>query len=47
MPGNYGNVNTYFWIPILGPFVGAVRRGGGLRRADPQRAAGDDKASGD
>jgi glycerol uptake facilitator protein len=24
MPGNYGNVNTYFWIPILGPLVGAV-----------------------
>ena len=21
-PGNYGNVNTYFWIPILGPFIG-------------------------
>jgi glycerol uptake facilitator protein len=24
MPGNYGNVNTYFWIPILGPLIGAV-----------------------
>ena len=23
MPGNYGNVNTYIWIPIVGPFVGA------------------------
>jgi glycerol uptake facilitator protein len=22
-PGNYDNVNTYFWIPILGPMVGA------------------------
>ena len=22
MPGNYGNINTYFWIPILGPIVG-------------------------
>src|ERR1700754_4519078 len=22
-PGDYGNVNTYFWIPIIGPFVGA------------------------
>lgn len=24
MPGDYGNVNTYFWIPIAGPLVGAV-----------------------
>ncbi|MGB9184124.1 MAG: MIP/aquaporin family protein [Solirubrobacteraceae bacterium] len=24
MPGDYGNVNTYFWIPILGPLVGAA-----------------------
>ena len=23
-PGNYGNVNDYFWIPIIGPLVGAV-----------------------
>jgi glycerol uptake facilitator protein len=23
MPGNYGNVNNYLWIPILGPIVGA------------------------
>ena len=23
-PGDYGNVNTYFWIPIIGPFVGAL-----------------------
>jgi glycerol uptake facilitator protein len=24
MPGNYGNVNTYFWIPIIGPLLGAA-----------------------
>jgi len=24
MPGDYGNVNTYFWIPIVGPLVGGV-----------------------
>jgi glycerol uptake facilitator protein len=24
MPGDYGNVNTYFWIPIGGPLVGAA-----------------------
>jgi glycerol uptake facilitator protein len=24
LPGDYGNVNTYFWIPIVGPFVGGV-----------------------
>jgi glycerol uptake facilitator len=24
MPGNYGNVNWYFWIPIVAPIVGAV-----------------------
>jgi len=23
-PGDYGNINTYFWIPIVGPLVGAV-----------------------
>jgi glycerol uptake facilitator protein len=24
MPGDYGNVNTYFWIPIIGPLIGGV-----------------------
>ena len=24
MPGDYGNVNTYFWIPIVGPLAGAL-----------------------
>jgi glycerol uptake facilitator protein len=24
LPGNYGNVNDYFWIPIVGPLIGAV-----------------------
>jgi glycerol uptake facilitator protein len=24
LPGNYGNVNDYFWIPIVGPLVGAL-----------------------
>jgi glycerol uptake facilitator protein len=23
-PGNYGNVNDYFWIPIVGPLIGAA-----------------------
>ena len=23
-PGDYGNVNTYFWIPIIGPFLGGL-----------------------
>ena len=23
MPGDYGNVSTYFWIPIIGPLIGA------------------------
>jgi glycerol uptake facilitator len=23
-PGDYGNINTYFWIPIIGPFVGGL-----------------------
>ena len=24
IPGNYGNVNSYLWIPIVGPLVGGV-----------------------
>jgi glycerol uptake facilitator protein len=24
MPGDYGNVDTYFWIPIVGPLVGGA-----------------------
>jgi glycerol uptake facilitator protein len=24
MPGDYGNVNWYFWIPIVGPIVGGL-----------------------
>jgi glycerol uptake facilitator protein len=24
IPGDYGNVNTYFWIPIVGPLLGAA-----------------------
>ena len=24
MPGDYGNVNSYMWIPIVGPLVGGV-----------------------
>jgi len=24
IPGDYGNINTYFWIPILGPCLGAL-----------------------
>ena len=23
-PGDFGNVNTYFWIPIVGPLIGAA-----------------------
>jgi glycerol uptake facilitator protein len=24
LPGDYGNVDTYFWIPIIGPFLGGL-----------------------
>jgi glycerol uptake facilitator protein len=24
MPGNYGNVNWYFWIPIVAPIAGGI-----------------------
>jgi glycerol uptake facilitator protein len=24
IPGDYGNVNDYMWIPIVGPFVGGL-----------------------
>ncbi len=24
VPGDYGNVNTYMWIPIVAPLVGAA-----------------------
>jgi glycerol uptake facilitator protein len=32
MPGNYGNVNTYFWIgPLIGAVVGAFVYDGLIR----------------
>jgi glycerol uptake facilitator protein len=24
VPGDYGNVNSYMWIPIVGPLIGGV-----------------------
>jgi glycerol uptake facilitator protein len=27
MPGDYGNVSTYFWIPIVAPLIGAAIAG--------------------
>jgi glycerol uptake facilitator protein len=24
LPGNYGNINDYFWVPIIGPLVGGA-----------------------
>jgi glycerol uptake facilitator protein len=24
MPGDYGNISGYFWIPIIGPFLGGI-----------------------
>jgi len=24
LPGNYGNVNWYWWLPIVAPIVGAL-----------------------
>ena len=24
MPGDYGNVNGFFWVPIVGPLIGGA-----------------------
>ena len=53
MPGNYGNVDSFFWIPIVGPFIGgiigAVLYDFGIRntlRARDEREAPDVEARG-
>jgi major intrinsic protein len=38
LPGDYGNVNTCFWIPIIGPFLGGPDRSSDLRLDDPRHA---------
>ena len=52
IPGNYGNVDTYLWIPIIGPFLGGVIgafiyditiRDTLLGRGEPERAELDER----